>query len=148
MNTRFAFAALLSLILFVPPAAAEPPSSFISMIFAPYKSMGDWGKDVDACRDYCATDLAKLLKSARAKKLIDYDPVCQCQKGGDAYMMFSGSTGATTDDYLVTMKKVGKPGTWVLKLKWIGSDWKINDIVENRGGKQVSLRQRLASAGS
>lgn len=148
MKAGFVFATLFSGIVFVSSASAEPPNLFINVVFAPYKPMGDWGKDVDACRDHCAADLAKVVKNARAKKLIDYDPVCQCQKGGDAYMMFSGSTGATSDDYLATMKKVGKPGTWVLKLRWIDGDWKINDIIENRGGKQVSLRQRLASAGA
>ena len=148
MKARFVLAALLTTIPFASPAGAEPPNLFINTVFAPYKTMGDWGGSVDACREYCATDLAKLVKNARARKLIDYDVVCQCQKGGDAYLMFLGSTGATSDDYSATMKKVGKPGTWVLKLKWIDGDWKINDIVENRGGKQTSLRQRLTAAGA
>ena len=143
MKARFLFAGLLTGVILVPPAAAEYPAVFIATLYAPYKSANGY----DACAQHCVADLAKLVKAAQKKKLIDYDPVCQCQHGGDTYMMFLGSTGATSDDYNATMKKTGKPGTWVLKLKWIDGDWKISDILETRGGKQVSLRQRLAAAG-
>ena len=144
MQARLLLAALSTGILFVPPAAAEPPALFLNTVYAPYKT----DKAYDACGQHCAADLARLIRTARAKKLIDYDPVCQCQQGGDNYMMFFGSTGATSDDFSATMKKVGKPGTWVLKLKWIDEEWKINDIVETRSGKPVSLRQRLTAAGA
>ena len=144
MKARFLLTALSMGILFVPPAAAEPPALFINALYAPYKTNAGY----DACAQYCAADLAKLVKAARAKKLIDYDPICQCQQGGDNFMMFLGSTGATSDDYNATMKKVGKPGTWVLKLKWVEGDWKIADIIETRAGKPVSLRQRLTAAGA
>jgi len=144
MNARFAVASLFAAMLFVPPAAAEPPCQFIAMLYAPYKDP----KPADGCVQHCVADLAKLVKNAHAKKLLDYDPICQCQQGGDNYMMFLGSTGTTSDDYNATMKKVGKPGTWILKLKWTDGDWKIADIVETRAGKPTSLRQRLTAAGA
>ena len=145
MNARFVIAALSAGMLLVPPAAAEPPAVFIAALYAPYRD----SKTYDPCVQHCTTELAKLLKTAHAKKLIDYDPVCQCQQvGADHFMMFLGSTGATSDDYSATMKKVGKPGTWVLTLKWVDGDWKVADIVETRAGKPVSLRQRLTAAGA
>jgi hypothetical protein len=146
MKTHCLFAALLSSALLVPPAAAEPPTVYAALLFAPYRTMGAFAKDYDPCRSVCVADFAKLVKAARAKNLIDYDPICQCQKGGDAYMMFTGATGANNEEYAATMKKVGKPGTWVVKLKWDDGGWKVNDIIETRAGKQVSLRQRLAGA--
>jgi hypothetical protein len=146
MKSRLAFAALLSGILFAPPAAAEPPAVFVSMLYSNYKDMDHWAKNYDPCDKYCEADLGKLLKAAHRKNMIDYDPVCQCQHGGENYMMFAGSRGATDDDYRVTMKKVGKPGTWLLILRWADGGWKIRDVLETRSGKQVSLRQRLASA--
>jgi len=144
MKARFPLAAFAVSILSVSPAAAEPPALFINALFAPYRTE----KAYDACNQHCAADLAKLVKTARARKLIDYDPVCQCREGGENFMMFTGSTGATSDDFDATMKKIGKPGTWVLKLKWIDGEWKVNDIVETRAGKPMSLRQRLAAAGA
>ena len=146
MKARLVFAALLSGILFAPPAAAEPPAVFVSQLYSNYKDMDHWAKNFDICAKYCEADLGKLLKAARRKNMIDYDPICQCQRSGDNYMMFAGSRGATDDDYRVTMKKVGKPGTWLLVLRWVDGGWKIRDILETRGGKQVSLRQRLAGA--
>ncbi|HUO98731.1 MAG TPA: hypothetical protein VMU01_08675 [Rhizomicrobium sp.] len=148
MTTRFVVAALLGGMLLVPPAAAEPPAVFVATMFGSYKTMDQWARNYDPCKEFCTEDFDKLLKAARAKKLIDYDPICQCQKGGDNYMMFSGSQGATDSDYRATVKKVGKPGMWVLDLQWVNGGWLIRDVVETRNGKPVSLRQRLAAAGA
>lgn len=149
MKTRFLFAAMLGGVMAASAAfAAQPPAVFVAMLYAPYKDKAPWTKTFDPCAEHCVADLAKLIKAAKKKNMLDYDPICQCKAGGDSYMMFSGSRGATDEDYLVTMMKVGKPGTWVLKLKWVAGDWKIEDIVERLNGKQVSLRQRLAAAGS
>ena len=147
MKTRLALAALLTGVLLAPPAAAEPPAVFVSQLYGDYKDMDHWAKNFDPCKENCEADYTKLIKAARLKQLIDYDPICQCQHGGESYMMFSGSAGATADDYRVTMKKVGNPGTWVLLLRWIEGGWKVRDVLETRNGKPVSVRQRLASAG-
>ena len=146
MKTRLVFAALLTGVLLAPPAAAEPPAQFISQLYANYKDMDHWAKNFDPCNEFCEADLTKLLKAARRKHAIDYDPLCQCQHGGEAYMMFAGGRGATDNDFRVTMKKVGKPGTWLLLLSWVDGGWKVHDVLETKNGKQVSLRQRLASA--
>jgi len=147
MKARFVIAALLSGAFFVSSAAAEPPIVFVTVVYARYKDMDKWAKNYDPCVEYCEADFAKLVKAARAKKMIDYDPICQCQHGGEKYMMFTGSRGETDNDYRATIMKLGNArGTWVLLLRWVGGDWKIHDVLETRNGKQVSVRQRLSSA--
>lgn len=143
MKTRIVLAALMGGALLVPPAAAEPPTVFVNLLFTKYKTMDQWAKSYDPCTEYCEAGFAKLVKAARKNGTLRYDPICQCDKGGDKFMMFTGATGATDSDYLATMKKMGKPGTWVLKLHWVEGDWKIQDIVETINGKPTSLRQRL-----
>jgi hypothetical protein len=147
MKAQIVVAALLSGVLFAPQASAEPPDVFINLLYARYKDMDHWAKHYDPCNEYCEADFAKIVKTAHAKHVIDYDPICQCQHGGEKYMMFSGSTGATDNDYKAAMKKLGDPrGGWTLVLRWIDGGWKIRDILETKNGKQVSLRQRLAGA--
>jgi hypothetical protein len=146
MKAQIVFAAVLSGILFAPQASAEPPAVFIHNLYGHYKNADPWAKGYDPCREYCEADLAKLVKAARSKHIIDYDPICQCQHGGGNYMMFSGSTGATNNDYTVKMKMLGAPRSgWTLILRWIDDGWKIRDILETQNGKQVSLRTRLAA---
>ena len=147
MKARIVFAVLLGSILFALPAAAEPPAVFIKLLYGNYTNMDHWAKGYDPCREYCEDDFAKLLKAARAKNMIDYDPICQCKHGGEKYVMFSGATGATDKDYRITMMKLSDPrASWVLVLRWIDDGWKIRDVLETRSGKQVSVRQRLAGA--
>ena len=147
MKARIVFAVLLGSILFAPRAAAEPPALFIKFLYANYTNMDHWAKGYDPCREYCEADFAKLLKAARAKNKLDYDPICQCKHGGEKYVMFSGANGATDNDYRVTMMKLGDPrASWVLVLRWVDGGWKIRDVLEARSGKQVSVRQRLAGA--
>ncbi|MDE2183211.1 MAG: hypothetical protein KGJ78_09340 [Alphaproteobacteria bacterium] len=149
MKAPIVLAALLSGVLFAPAASAEPPALFINLLYAHYADMDHWAKNYDPCHTYCEADFAKLVAAARHKHVIDYDPICQCQHGGEKYMMFTGGTGATDNDYMATMKKLSDPrGSWVLVLRWVEGEWKIRDIVELRGGKQVSLRQRLTAAGA
>ena len=147
MKARFVFAALLSGAFFMPSAAAEPPTVFVNLLYARYQGMDKWAKKYDPCVEYCEADFAKLVKAARGKKLIDYDPICQCQHGGEKYMMFTGSRGETDNDYRATIVKLGNArGTWILLLHWVDGDWKIHDVLETRNGKQVSVRQRLSGA--
>lgn len=145
----FVLAAALGGIFFATSASAEPPALFVNVLYGHYKNADPWAKGYDPCREYCEADFARLVKAARAKHVIDYDPICQCQKGGEKYMMFSGGQGATDSDYLATIKKMSDPrGGWVLVLRSDGGEWRIRDILEMRGGKQVSLRQRLTAAGA
>jgi hypothetical protein len=135
MKARIVFAVLLGSIL------------FIKLLYGNYTNMDHWAKGYDPCREYCEDDFAKLLKAARAKNMIDYDPICQCKHGGEKYVMFSGANGATVNDYRVTMIKLSDArASWVLVLRWVDHGWKIHDILEPRSGKQVSVRQRLAGA--
>ena len=116
MKARIVFAVLLCGILFAPRAAAEPPAVFIKLLYGNYTNMDHWAKGYDPCREYCEDDFAKLLKAARAKNKLDYDPICQCKHGGEKYVMFSGATGATDQDYRVTMMKLGDPrASWVCR---------------------------------
>ena len=148
MKSRLFIAALLSGVLYAPQASAEPPAVFIHNLYAHYKDADPWAKGFDPYKDYYEADFAKLVKAARKKHAIDYDPTCQCKQGGGNFMMFSGRTGASDSEYLAKMKKLGEPrGGWTLHLKWVDGGWKIHDVVETRNGKPVSLRQRLAGTG-
>ncbi len=147
MKARIVIAVLLSSVLFAPQASAEPPAIFVTHLYAHYKDADPWAKGFDPCDEYCEADFGKLLKAARKKHMIDYDPICQCRHGGDKFMMFSGSAGATDNDYIIKMKKLGEPrGGWTLMLRWVDGGWKIHDILEMQNGKPVSLRQRLGAA--
>jgi hypothetical protein len=147
MKARIIFGAVLSCVLFAPQACAELPAQFVHAIYAHYKNADPWAKGYDACKENCEADLARLVKAARSKHMIDYDPICQCRQGGGNYMLFSESKGATENDYTVKMKMLGDPrGGWTLQLRWVDRGWKIHDILETQNGKPVSLRQRLAGA--
>ena len=149
MKVRMLFAALLGGALSASPAAAEPPAVFITHLYAQYKDMDHWAKNFDPCAEYCEADLGTLIKAARRKNMIGYDPICQCQHGGEKYMMFMGATGVNDSEYRATMVKMGgPPGQWTLILHWVDGGWKVHDVMEKIAGKQVSLRQRLAAAAS
>lgn len=149
MKVRIVIAVLLSALLYAPQASAQSPAVFINRLFAQYKTPDPWAKGNDPCSIYCTADFAKLVRIARRKHVIAYDPICQCNKGGGSYMMFAGRTGATQSDYLATMKRLGQPRSgWTLHLRAVRGNWKIYDVLEKRGGKQVSLRQRLSGTGS
>lgn len=147
MKTRFLIAALLSGALFAPQALADPPSIFIYKLYILYYDKDPWAKGNDPCDEYCEADFARLIKTARRKHVIDYDPVCQCQHGGDRYMMFTGGAGATENDYRAVVKNMYDPHkSWTLLLRWGKGDWRIHDVLEKRDGKQVSVRERLSAA--
>ncbi len=142
---RFTIAAMVAVVLALAPAAAdELPDGFMARVFATYKDRAHWAKDYHPCDVYCEPAFAKLVRK------LDYDPVCQCRKGGGDYVTLTGKLHPD-GSFEYTLRDRNNPRhnrQWIVVLKPAGASWKIADIWERRLDNQNSLRERLKAGGT